>query len=158
HRKECCMTFSKLGIPLDSTRTIDPQSGKEKVVYMPQIDPQRGKPVPVPLYKSSRLQGTYIIGGTGTGKSGLLENLIIQDIDQQIGVCVLDPHGDLIDKIIARVSEEDITNGKVILLDFLDTEYQGTDYFPGLNIYQCDNPTNKRQAQETYERIKHLFN
>jgi len=48
------------------------------------------------LPQASRLQGTYLIGGNGTGKTTLIENLIVQDIEQGMGVCVLDPHGDLI--------------------------------------------------------------
>ncbi len=33
----------------------------------------------VEILQASRRQGTYIIAGTGTGKTGLIENLIIQD-------------------------------------------------------------------------------
>ncbi len=77
------------------------------------IDTQTRQRVELP--KSSRLQGTYIIGATGSGKSGLLENLIMQDIKQGIGVCVLDPHGELIDKVLARLEQED--EAKVILID-----------------------------------------
>jgi ABC-type lipoprotein export system ATPase subunit len=40
----------------------------------------------------------YIIGKTGTGKSTLLENLVIQDIQNGEGVCVIDPHGSLAEK------------------------------------------------------------
>ena len=36
----------------------------------------------IDMLKSSRLQGLYIIGATGQGKTGLIENLIIQDIEQ----------------------------------------------------------------------------
>ena len=46
-------------------------------------DTQTGERVEIP--KSSRLQGLYIIGATGTGESGLIENLIIQDIKQGVG-------------------------------------------------------------------------
>src|SRR6266700_4689922 len=50
----------------------------------------------VDVAQAARLRGLYIIGLQGYGKSGLIENLIIQDIKQNIGVCVLDPHGELI--------------------------------------------------------------
>ena len=55
------------------------------------IDTQTGQRIEIP--KSFRLQGLYIIGAPGTGKSGLIENLIIQDIEQGLGVGLLDPHG-----------------------------------------------------------------
>lgn len=80
------MTYSVLGIDTNQVKKIDPRTGKEKNSYVPKINQQTGKEELVSLPKSSRLQGTYIIGATGTGKSGLLENLIIQDIKQGIGV------------------------------------------------------------------------
>src|SRR5271169_1896595 len=42
-----------------------------------------------------RRQHLYIIGQTGTGKSTLLRNLILQDIEAGRGVALIDPHGDL---------------------------------------------------------------
>ncbi len=87
---------------------------------------------PVLINKTVRPQGLYIVGRQGTGKSGLLENLIIQDIKQGLGVCVVDPHhtGGIIDTIIARLPanrEQD-----VILLDIRNNQ------FPfGLNLFAC---------------------
>src|SRR3712207_7994924 len=49
-----------------------------------------------------RSQGVYIIGQMGYGKSTLLLNMILQDIDAGKGLCVIDPHGDLVTDIIAR--------------------------------------------------------
>ncbi len=48
----------------------------------------------------------YIIGKTGTGKSTLLETLIRQDIEAGRGLALLDPHGDLIERVLARVPEK----------------------------------------------------
>jgi hypothetical protein len=48
------------------------------------IDTQTGQRVEIA--QSVRRQGLYIIGATGTGKTGLIENLIIQDIKQGLGV------------------------------------------------------------------------
>ncbi len=53
-----------------------------------------------------RRRHLYIIGKTGTGKSQLLEELVVQDIKAGKGVAVIDPHGDLIDGILARVPAE----------------------------------------------------
>lgn len=47
-----------------------------------------------------RRRHMYFIGKTGMGKSTVLENMIIQDIQDGKGVCVVDPHGDLVEKII----------------------------------------------------------
>jgi hypothetical protein len=48
----------------------------------------------------------YIIGKTGTGKSQLLEELVLQDIKAGRGVAVIDPHGDLISGILERIPAE----------------------------------------------------
>lgn len=53
-----------------------------------------------------RLFHTYIIGKTGTGKTTLLFNQMKQDIKDGYGFALIDPHGDLSDKIIQEVSSE----------------------------------------------------
>ena len=45
----------------------------------------------------------YIIGKTGTGKSTLLERLILSDIEAGEGLALVDPHGDLAERIAARI-------------------------------------------------------
>jgi hypothetical protein len=61
------------------------------------INVHEGVETPVSLTPEQRLQHVYIVGGSGTGKSTLLRNLILQDIAAGRGVAVLDPHGDLVD-------------------------------------------------------------
>jgi len=52
--------------------------------------------IPFGLSQEDRSQHLYILGKTGTGKSTLLHNLILQDILAGRGVGVIDPHGDLV--------------------------------------------------------------
>jgi energy-coupling factor transporter ATP-binding protein EcfA2 len=47
-----------------------------------------------------RLQHIYVIGKSGTGKSTLLENMAISDIERGNGLCIIDPHGDIAEDII----------------------------------------------------------
>ena len=68
-----------------------------------------------------RVRHTYVIGASGTGKSTLLLSMIVQDIQNGEGVAVLDPHGDLIDKILGHVPEDRIND--VILMDPSDERY-----------------------------------
>lgn len=49
----------------------------------------------VGIEAADRRQHVYVIGKTGTGKSSLLKNLIVQDIEAGDGVGLIDPHGDL---------------------------------------------------------------
>ena len=50
----------------------------------------------------------YIIGKTGAGKSTLIENMIISDINVEHGVALIDPHGDLAENILHFVPENRI--------------------------------------------------
>jgi len=77
--------------------------------------------VPIRLTTEQRVRHTHIIGSSGTGKSTLLFNLIRQDIENGDGVAVLDPHGDLIDRILGIVPTGRIND--VILVDPSDEEY-----------------------------------
>ena len=68
---------------------------------------------PIELTLAERRQGTYIIGTTGTGKSTLLKNIVYQDMrdssgGEKHGLCVLDPHGDLIDEMLELKSKGDL--------------------------------------------------
>lgn len=75
----------------------------------------------VTLSTEHRLRHTHVVGASGTGKSTLLLSLIMQDMEQGQGIAVLDPHGDLVDDVLARVPERRIND--VILVDPADTEY-----------------------------------
>ena len=65
-----------------------------------------------------RLLHVYIIGKTGTGKSTLLENMALQDLERGHGFALIDPHGDLVGRIAARIT----ASGRhdVIYLDATD--------------------------------------
>jgi len=60
---------------------------------------------PVTLGPEERLRQTYVTGTTGTGKSTLVENLVLDDINAGLGVCLVDPHGDLANSILERMPE-----------------------------------------------------
>ncbi len=66
----------------------------------------QGKDIPIRIDNKDRMRHMYFIGKSGTGKSVLLQNLVIQDIRNGNGVCVVDPHGDLIDGILANIPKE----------------------------------------------------
>src|SRR3989442_10086676 len=57
------------------------------------------------IRQADRRHHMYVIGKTGTGKSTLLETLIRQDIAAGEGVALLDPHGDLVERVLAAVPE-----------------------------------------------------
>lgn len=55
---------------------------------------------------ADRFSHVYIIGRTGTGKTTLLETMALQDIAAGRGLAVIDPHGDLVERIARQVPKE----------------------------------------------------
>lgn len=84
-------------------------------------NPHAGRTAPVYLSAEQRTRHTHIIGASGTGKSTLLFNLIRQDIESGAGVAVLDPHGELVERILGIIPPERI--GDVVLVDPSDEDY-----------------------------------
>lgn len=85
------------------------------------INEHEGSSRAVGLTVEDRLKHCYVIGASGTGKSSLLLNMVEQDLNAGHGLAVMDPHGDLIDEIIARVPDDRI--GDVILFDPADSDF-----------------------------------
>ncbi len=80
----------------------------------------RGMKRPICIHQKDRMRHTYIIGKTGVGKSELLKEMIKQDIKAGYGVCVIDPHGDLVDDVLRYIPAERAE--EVIYFDPSDTE------------------------------------
>ncbi len=80
----------------------------------------RGVERPIYLGEDDRRRHVYVIGKTGTGKSQLLEEMIMQDVHDGKGVAVIDPHGDLIDGVMSRIPPERAED--IIYFDPSDTE------------------------------------
>jgi len=68
-----------------------------------------------------RRRHMYLIGKTGMGKSTILENMIVDDIRSGHGVAVVDPHGDLAEKIIEYIPEDRVKD--VIYFNPSDINY-----------------------------------
>lgn len=73
------------------------------------------------IKRIDRRRHLYIIGKSGVGKSKLQELMIRQDIAYGYGVCVIDPHGELIDDILEFVPEDRIED--VCIIDPSDDAY-----------------------------------
>ncbi len=73
------------------------------------------------IKKDDRRRHMYLIGKTGMGKSTVLENMIVEDIRAGHGVAVVDPHGDLAEKIIEFIPSNRVND--VIYFNPADMEY-----------------------------------
>jgi Type IV secretory system Conjugative DNA transfer len=56
----------------------------------------------------SRRRGTHILGRAGTGKSTLVEHVILSDIEEGHGVAVIDPHNDLMERLLRLIPEQHV--------------------------------------------------
>lgn len=79
----------------------------EKITYFAATD-ARGKRTAFGVRAKDRSKHVYIIGKTGMGKSTLLENMAIQDIQGGEGLCFIDPHGSTAEKLLSYVPEHRI--------------------------------------------------
>ena len=93
----------------------------------------RGARTDIYLKTEDRRRHTYIIGMTGTGKSVLMSNLAIQDIQAGHGVCVIDPHGSLVEDILPCIPESRLED--VIYFNPSDVERP-----IGLNMLEAKTP------------------
>lgn len=66
----------------------------------------RNQETPFGIKQADRMYHTYVIGKTGTGKSTLLETLIRSDIMAGRGLALLDPHGDLVQRVLEQIPED----------------------------------------------------
>jgi len=69
------------------------------------------------LTPAQRATHTYVIGQPGTGKSRALESWVMQDIACGRGVGVIDPHGDLFQSLLVRLSSKPEVWERVVILD-----------------------------------------
>lgn len=111
----------------------------------------RGDKIRFGIQEEDKFRHVYIVGKTGTGKSTFISNMIISDMQVGNGVCVLDPHGELVDQIIESVPSHRIND--VILFDLSDTEYP-----IGFNLLQADNEDERnRIASGVVSTFQKLF-
>ena len=66
----------------------------------------RGERRPVYVSEDDRRRHIYVIGQTGTGKSTLMQGMVIDDIKTGKGVSIIDPHGDLVETILEHIPKE----------------------------------------------------
>lgn len=81
----------------------------------------RGQARKFGIKTDDRRRHMYVVGKTGVGKSTLLENMIVNDIRAGHGVAVVDPHGDLAEKMIEFIPSERIND--VIYFNPADIEF-----------------------------------
>lgn len=114
------------------------------------INTFRGVRTDVRFAKEDRVRHFYVIGQTGTGKTTILKNMIVQDIKNGDGVCFIDPHGTDIQDILAQIPPERID----------DVIYFDPAYTPrpmGLNMLEYDTRFPEQKTMVVDEMLS-IFN
>ena len=76
----------------------------EKITFFAKTD-ARGKEVSFGIKAKDRQRHMYVVGKTGMGKSTLLENMAVQDIQNGEGMAFIDPHGSAAETLLEYVPE-----------------------------------------------------
>ncbi len=136
------------------------RSGNQKTIEAPSTvtghefvlgeNIHNGKKTKVTLSHEQRMRHMHVLGATGTGKSTLLLNLIIQDLQHGVGLTILDPHGDLIESILERIPENRFED--VILFDPSDEQYP-----VGFNILEAKSEIEKNVLSSDLVEIFRRF-
>lgn len=109
----------------------------------------RGKVTEVRMAPPDRLRHLYVIGQTGSGKSGMLRTLIDQDIQNGDGVCFIDPHGNDVLDVLASVPPERYED-----VIYFDPAYIARPF--GLNLLEYD-PNYPEQKTFVVNEILAIF-
>jgi len=88
------------------------------------------------IKRRDRRQHMYVLGKSGTGKSTMLSNMMIQDVARGEGLCVVDPHGELVESLLAMIPENRMDD--VIYFNPSDT-----DFHMGFNVLEIVDPRYK---------------
>jgi hypothetical protein len=132
--------------PIFSTQTPKLETVKAKTASAPPNMPDSGTLIGKNVYRETetkvflqredRRRHLYTIGQTGTGKSTFLSEMARQDIENGEGVCIVDPHGELVEDLLKYVPKERIED--VILFDPADVGRP-----MGMNLLEYDQPEQK---------------
>jgi hypothetical protein len=81
----------------------------------------RNRDVAFGIRRDDRRRHMYIIGKTGMGKTTLIENMVIQDIQDGHGIAFVDPHGDSVEKILNYIPSNRVND--VVYLNPADSDF-----------------------------------
>jgi hypothetical protein len=114
----------EIGLAVRRSRTIAmtmPTAPADEHLTKLGVNFHRGAERPIAVSLDHRLKHVFLIGMTGTGKSTLMLSMLLQDLREGHGLCLLDPHGDLADDLLARFPK--CREKHLLLIDLADRQY-----------------------------------
>lgn len=138
------------GIRMLPVRTVpDPAYSDEGTVIAQNC--HQGTARNVTIKVDDRRRHMYLIGQTGTGKTTMLEKMIIDDISHGHGVCLLDPHGDLVENVLHKIPPDRRSD-----LVYINPEDERRPV--GINMLEYGNEREKQfVVQEMIAMMERLF-
>jgi hypothetical protein len=141
-----------------TTKTAEPPpnvpvqlAGNEQDISLLGVTNFRGTNSVFGLYRADRGRHVYLLGQTGTGKSGALELLTLSDIYYDQGFAVIDPHGDYAQHVLSFIPQRRLDD--VIYFNPADTSYP-----IGFNPLEITDPSLKGHiSSELVGVLKRLF-
>lgn len=141
-----------------TTKTAEPppnipvvQPGMENQISLFGITNFRGDNTIFGAWRADRSRHVYILGQTGTGKSGALELLTLSDIYYDQGFAVIDPHGDYAQNILSFIPKRRLDD--VVYFNPADTAHP-----IGFNPLELTDPSLKGHvSSELVGVLKRLF-
>lgn len=112
-----------------------PEENQNTIIYFGKTNFRNAQRI-FGVKKNDRRHHMYVVGKTGTGKTALLTNMILQDINNSEGVCVIDPHGELVESLISKVPHNRIND--VVYFNPADAEHP-----IGFNVLEVADPQYK---------------
>ncbi len=145
------------GIPLKRARTapaILPFSSLDETdpnCIRLFINEHQGACQPVRVSAGDRMRHFFILGQTGTGKTTLMQNMVLQDMKAGRGLAVIDPHGEMVDFLLGRIPKE--REKDVIVFDPLERERP-----LGFNLLEWETEDDRDFIiDELYTTMDHLY-
>lgn len=133
HYPNKTLVNAKLGMSDAKTKRMEQ---KESDGISIGLNSHNGEEIPVLLNTERRLSHTHVIGATGVGKSTLLANMFLSDVSDGSGCALFDPHGDIVEDVLARIPKH--RKDDVIIIDPSDID------FPvGFNLLQANSEAEK---------------
>jgi hypothetical protein len=96
------------------------------------------------------VQGTYIVGANGTGKTNIVKTLAVSAIQNGLGLCIVEPHGDLTYDILGAVPRH--RQNDIVFIDVEEFEHPF-----GLNLFEVPEPISIRTQAQVASFVSHTF-
>lgn len=140
--------YKKLPYPTNLPTVKNTPEGELTILWKTHY---RWEAIEFGIKREDKFRHYYIVWKTWTWKSTFISNMVKSDVEAWNWLCLLDPHGDLVDTVLEHIPTNRIND--VILFDVSDTDYP-----IGFNLLQADNEDEKnRIASWVVSTFQKLF-